>query len=233
MAKENKKGLSTDSNAYTIIYAALMVIIVAFLLSFVASLLRERQVNNEKLDKKKQILSAINILDDNADEAYAKYVKADLVLNNDGSVKSENGGFDVDFNKLSGDDNLPLYQCEVNGDVKYIVPLRGAGLWGPIWGYVSLNADKNTIYGIYFAHESETPGLGAEIVTDAFREPFKGKEVKKDGKVVSVAVLKKGVKAEGQDQVDAISGGTITSTGVNDMLRTCLSNYANFLTKEQ
>ena len=232
MANDNKKGLSTNSNAYTLIYAAVLVVIVAFLLSAVASSLKERQESNERLDKKAQILSAINVNDSEDVQAdYTKYVKKELMVNINGDVVSEEGGFDTDFKMAADEDHLPVYVCEVNGETKYIVPLRGAGLWGPIWGYVGLNDDKSKIYGIYFAHESETPGLGAEIVTDKFREPFKGKDIKKGGEVVSVAVLKKGNKAEGQDQVDAISGGTITSTGVHNMLKSCLEKYRNFLTK--
>ncbi len=231
MSTENKKGLSTNSNAYTLIYAAVLVVIVAFLLSFVASTLKARQDDNERLDKKAQILSAIGVNDDDTQAAYDKYVRAEQIVNANGEVVKTEGGFDVDFNKQADDNNLPVYVCEKDGQTKYIIPLRGNGLWGPIWGYIGLKEDKNTIEGIYFAHESETPGLGAEIVTDKFRDPFKDKQIKKNGEVVSVAVLKKGLTADGQDQVDAISGGTITSNGVNEMLKTCLAKYKNFLTK--
>lgn len=232
MANEQKKGLSTNSNAYTLIYAAVLVIIVAFLLSFVSSTLRDRQLANEKIDKKAQILAAINVVNQaDVEAAYSKYVKEALVLDKSGNVV-EGDGFDVDFGKKANENNMPLYKCEVDGAVKYIVPVRGNGLWGPIWGYVGLNDDKNTVYGIYFNHEGETPGLGAEIVTEKFREPFIGKHIKNAaGEVVSIAVVKKGIEAEGQDQVDAISGGTITSTGVNDMLKNSLNGYKEFLTK--
>lgn len=232
MANEQKKGLSTNSNAYTLIYAAVLVVIVAFLLSFVSSTLHERQLANEKIDKKSQILAAINVVDQaDVEAAYSKYVKEAIVINEHGQV-AEGEGFDVDFGKKTDKDHLPLYKCEVDGAVKYIIPVKGNGLWGPIWGYVGLNDDKSTVYGIYFNHEGETPGLGAEIVTNGFREPFKGKHIKNAaGEVVSIAVVKKGIKVEGQDQVDAISGGTITSVGVNDMLKNSLSSYKEFLTK--
>ena len=103
---------------------------------------------------------------------------------------------------------------------KYIIPLKGQGLWGGIWGYIALDNDKNTIYGINFGHESETPGLGGEIVTLNFRSRFFGKHIKDaEGNLRSVAVLKVGKKAdEGQEQVDAWAGATITSTGVDEML---------------
>ncbi len=231
MANEQKKGLSTNSNAYTIIYSAVLVIIVAFLLSFVASSLKERQEANERNDKRAQILAAINVTEGDVEANFAKYVKP-LVVNANGDVVDGEDGFELDFTKKATDQKLPVYQCNVDGQVKFIVPVKGNGLWGPIWGYVGLNDDKSTVYGIYFNHEGETPGLGAEIVTDAFRGQFLNKQIKNaNGDVVSIAVLKKGIKADGQDQVDAISGGTITSSGVDAMLKTSLKKYDKFLTK--
>lgn len=231
MANEQKKGLSTNSNAYTIIYSAVLVIIVAFLLSFVASSLKERQEANERNDKRAQILAAINILDGDVEANFGKYVKP-LVVNANGDVVEGKDGFEIDFSKKATEQELPLYICNVDGQTKYIVPVKGNGLWGPIWGYVGLNDDKSTVYGIYFNHEGETPGLGAEIVTDAFRGQFIDKHVKNaSGEVVSIAVLKKGIQAAGQEQVDAISGGTITSSGVDAMLQTSLKKYEKFLTK--
>ena len=108
--------------------------------------------------------------------------------------------------------------------------MNGAGLWGAIWGYMALNDDRNTVFGVFFNHAGETPGLGAEIVTEKFRNPFIGKELLKNGKFASIAIEKAGTKVEGRDQVDAISGGTITSKGVEAMLSSSLVNYENFLT---
>jgi Na+-transporting NADH:ubiquinone oxidoreductase subunit C len=102
-------------------------------------------------------------------------------------------------------------------------------LWGPIWGYVSLEGDANTIFAASFSHKGETPGLGAEITTSNFQTPFTGKQIFRDGQFRSIAVMKAGVKSETQDQVDAISGGTITSKGVEAMLYDCLSVYEAFL----
>ncbi len=230
MANEQKKGLSTNSNAYTLIYAAVLVIIVAFLLSFVSSVLNDKKVANQQVDKKSQILAAINVTDANVEEAFAKYVKSDALINANGEVVKENGGFDVDFNNQSKDDQLPVYICEADGETKYIIPMSGKGLWGGISGYIGLKSDKNTIDGIFFAHEGETPGLGAEITADYFREPFKGKHIKNAaGEVVSVAVLKKGNTAQNQEQVDAVTGATLTSNGVDAMLKEALKKYSNYL----
>ena len=209
-----------------------MVIIVAFLLAFVSSALKPMQQKNVELDKKKQVLAALNIFEKDAEAAYNTYVKADQLLNADGTVAAENGGFAVENANVS-ETQLPLYVCEVEGATKYVLPLYGAGLWGPIWGYVALNADKETIYGVYFSHASETPGLGAEITNrDKFQVPFIGKKaLNADGDVV-ISVVKNGKVQNAETEVDGISGGTITSNGVDAMLKNSISLYKAFLTKK-
>ena len=123
------------------------------------------------------------------------------------------------------------FVAEKDGDTKYVFPVYGTGLWGAIWGYVALNSDKNTVYGVYFSHASETPGLGAEIATEHFQTLFSGKKAVDNGQIV-LGVVKNGKVENPECQVDGISGGTITSDGVNLMLKNCLSNYKNFLTKK-
>jgi Na+-transporting NADH:ubiquinone oxidoreductase subunit C len=119
----------------------------------------------------------------------------------------------------------------VDGATKYIIPVYGAGLWGPIWGYVALNEDKNTVYGVYFSHSGETPGLGAEITNyQKFQAPFEGKKVLNEGEV-ALGVMKNGKVENPEFEVDGISGGTITSKGVDAMLKDCLKSYTEFLTK--
>ena len=118
--------------------------------------------------------------------------------------------------------------------MKFVIPVYGAGLWGPIWGYVAVNDDGNTIYGADFSHESETPGLGARITEDAFQDQFVAKELYQDGEFKNVSVMKKGqTPTDGSDYVDAISGATITSRGVSDMLADCLAPYEAFLKRLQ
>lgn len=230
--------MNTNSNSYTVIYASVMVVIVAFLLAFVSSALKESQNTNIELDKMKQILSALNIntQGQNVKDLYKKYVKEDMIINADGQKVSDKGGFDVNVKAELAEPldkrKLPVYVCEVNGQTKYVLPLYGQGLWGPIWGYIGLDDDKDTVYGTYFSHQGETPGLGAEIATERFQKPFIGKHIMKDGQLVSIAVVKPGKTAEGQDYVDGISGGTITSTAVDHMLKNCLSQYDYFLTNK-
>ncbi|MCQ2312292.1 MAG: NADH:ubiquinone reductase (Na(+)-transporting) subunit C [Paludibacteraceae bacterium] len=214
--EKKTKRFSTDSNVYTIVYATVIVIIVAVLLSLVHSVLKPMHDENERLDTQKQILVALNqdITQGNPSQLYADIVKEDSIL-------------------INGEKKV-YYIATLDNTQKLVVPLKGQGLWGAIWGYVALDEDKNTIFGINFGHEGETPGLGGEIVTENFRRRFFGKHIKDaEGNLRSVAVLKEGKKApEGQDQVDAWAGATITSTGVNDMLYNSLNQYKAILGEE-
>lgn len=230
--------MNTNSNSYTIIYASVMVVIVACALAFVSSSLKSKQNKNVELDKMKQILSALNIdtKGKDAQALYKQYVKQDLIINSEGLNVAETGGFNivskVELAKPLAERQLPVYVCEVDGALKYVLPLYGQGLWGPIWGYVGLDADKDAVYGTYFSHQGETPGLGAEITTEAFQKPFIGKKIMQNGAFASIAVVKPGKTAEGQAYVDGISGGTITSTAVDHMLKNCLGQYEKFLTNK-
>ena len=224
--------MNTNSNSYTIIYASVMVIIVAFLLAFVSSSLKATQDKNVQLDTKKQILAALNIKNvEDADAEYKKYVKGDMLMNVDGTLTENTGDFVTNYEKEAKEENrLHVFVCEVDGQTKYVVPVYGAGLWGAIWGYVALNEDKDTVYGTYFSHASETPGLGAEIATDWFQQEFVGKKTLENS-TVALSVVKHGKVEKADYQVDGISGGTITSVGVDTMLKECLKEYVNFLTK--
>ena len=197
--------INTNSNVYTIVYAAVLVIIVAFLLALANAALKPRQDANVALSQKKQILASIN-------------------ERNLGDQKSEETYEAIVSDAQLGD--LTFHIAKKDGE-KYILPVRGAGLWGGIWGYIALNEDKNTIYGTYFDHESETPGLGGEIKTEAFQNQFIGKHLLRDDKFVGVAIMKAGQTADGMDQVDAISGATITSKGVETMILTSIQAFAD------
>ncbi len=228
------KKVDTNSNAYTIVYASVLVIIVAFLLAFVSSSLSEKQGKNVELDTKKQILSALNVREvADAEAAYNQYVKADMLMNEDGTLAENTGSFVTGYEKEYKDNNrLHVFVAEVDGETKYIFPVYGVGLWGSIWGYVALDSDKNTVYGVYFSHASETPGLGAEIAGVKFQDEFAGKKTVEDGNI-GLSVVKNGKVEKADYQVDGISGGTITSVGVNDMLHNCLGSYKAFLTNNE
>lgn len=237
MAEGNKKGLNTNSNSYTIIYSIIIVVLVAFLLAFVFQALKPMQDANVALDKKKQILNSLNIRDLNNEDAAAKYqevVLADEIIDEQGNVleKGEQGGENHGFKLNSADfknGKLALFVCKVDGQTKYVIPVYGMGLWGAINGYVAINADKSTVFGTYFDHESETAGLGAEIKDNrAWQNQFQGKKLfAQDPNKIALAVSKK--VEDPSTQVDGITGATLTSNGVTEMLQTCLGAYMNFL----
>ncbi|MBP3669313.1 MAG: Na(+)-translocating NADH-quinone reductase subunit C [Bacteroides sp.] len=224
--------MNTNSNSYTVIYAAIMVIIVAFLLAFVSSSLKDIQNANVKNDTKKQILSAINVTEvTDADAEFAKYEVKDMLMQADGTLAPYEGAFNTSFKGEIAENRLHVFECKVDSATKYIIPIYGAGLWGPIWGYVALNDNKDTVFGVYFNHSGETPGLGAEITTPKFQAPFVGKKVLENGNV-GLSVVKNGKVAKPEYEVDGISGGTITSQGVDAMIKDCLKLYTPFLTNK-
>ncbi len=224
-----KKGMDRNSNAYTIIYSAVMVILVAVGLAVTSQSLRPFQKANEDNDKRLQILRSINV-SVTANEAEAKYNE----LITDAFLINENGEKVGDATDafVGEKEGFPIFVATVDGQTKYIMALHGSGLWGALWGYLSVDDDKNTVYGADFSHSGETPGLGAEIATPAFSSKFKGKQIFRDGEFKSIAVVKPGKSADGQDYVDGISGGTITSQGVDRMLFNSLNGYVKFLTSQ-
>ncbi len=214
--------LNTNNNVYIIAYSCVMVVIVAFLLAFVSSTLKPRQDVNVALDKKKQILAALNIRDLSDQESEAKY--AEVVLK------------DEAFNLNSADykaGNYKIYECQVNGEKKYVVPVYGMGLWGAIWGYVAVNEDGNTVYGAYFNHDSETAGLGAEIKdSKAWQDKFIGKKIYGADGNPALKVLKSSEVKNPESEVDGITGATLTSNGVSDMLQDGFKKYKTLLNHE-
>ena len=242
MAEEKKKRFDTNANGYTLIYSVVIVVVVAFLLAFVFKALKPMQDVNVALDKKKQLLYALDVRDITDEEAAAKYkelVLADEIIDVNGNVlkKGEQGGEKAGFLLNSADykaGRLALYICRVNGQTKYILPIYGMGLWGPISGYIALNDEKNTVYGAYFNHEGETAGLGAEIKDNqAWQEQFRGKKIfAKDGQHNKVALSVVKQIEDPTTQVDVVTGATLTSNGVTDMLAEGLSKYLVFLTSK-
>jgi len=194
--------LNTNSNAYIIIYSAILVVIVAFLLAFVFQALKPMQDANVALDVKKQILYSLNIRDLDGAEAEAKYAEV---------VKEE---MDVADRKV--------YVCSVDEETVVVASMKGMGLWGGISGFLAIHADENTgepvVYGAYFNHESETAGLGAEIKdSQAWQEKFIGKRVFGLDGSVKLSVVKK--VEDPTTQVDVVTGATLTSNGVDAMIK--------------
>ena len=233
--------MNTNKNSYIIIYSAILVVVVAFLLAFVYAALKPQQDINVALDKKKQILASLNIRNLSDTEAAAKYtevVECDEIIDTNATIinKGEKGGEKAGFKLNSADlkdGKLAVYVCNVDGEKKYVIPVYGMGLWGSIWGYIALDADKNTIFGAYFDHQGETAGLGAEIKdSKAWQDRFKGKKIfSADGEAVVIAVKKSSDVKNPASEVDAVTGATLTSDGVSLMLQECFSKYVTFLKK--
>lgn len=210
-----------------------MVIIAAFLLAFVASVLKSPQEANVANDKRGQILSSLNIRNvDDVTGEYNKVILHDLILDANGQVIKEDGGFDVESKDITAknpaDKKLPLYVAKVNNDTIYVVPLYGRGLWGGISGYLALKKDFDTVFGSYFTHESETAGLGARIVEEEFQEKFIGKKAFSDSTFQKVALVLSKKIENPEHEVDAITGATLTSNGVSEMFQTSLLPYQKF-----
>jgi Na+-transporting NADH:ubiquinone oxidoreductase subunit C len=227
------------SNRYVFIYASVMVIAVALVLSTAATLLRPLQEKNMRIEKMQNILSTIGISASQGEaiELFEKYIVETKVLNHKGE-EIEGDAFEVDLQdenrKPVEERQLPSYIADLDDEMYYIVPVRGNGLWGAIWGYLSFLGDMNTIAGANFDHASETPGLGAEISDPPFQNQFEGKKIFDDsGDFQSVKVVRGGAPEGDPHAVDAISGGTITSNGVTAMLRNGLQVYKPYFEKQK
>jgi len=233
-------ALDKNSNGFTFGFAIAMVVVVGALLSLAAMGLKPFQKGNIEKEKMQNILSAINVQveRDNAPEAFESYVKEQVVLNSNGELKQGDvSAFDIDIKKeyrelkagarSDEDMNYPLFICEKEGTTYFVIPLVGTGLWGPIWGFMSIQDDYNTIYGASFDHKTETPGLGAEINTAGFQDQFTGDKVYKDGEV-AFSVMKGGGGNESEYGVDGITGGTITSRGVGEMIQRTMGVYQTY-----
>ena len=231
--------MNRDSNAYTFLFATIMVIVVASSLAFTATSLKDKQNENVRREKMQNILSTIGIETDRekAESLYNEYVTQQLALVADGSTDKEVNAFKVklatETKKPVDQQRFPLYIAEVDESTYYIVPLQGAGLWDAIWGYIALEEDMKTIKGAVFDHKGETAGLGAEITQGWFQDRFVGEKVyDKSGALVGINVSKTNNDPQDLDkedhEVDAISGATITGDGVTDMIIERLAHYTPY-----
>ncbi len=231
--------MDVNTNTYTFGFATIMVIIVAALLSYTSITLKPNQDRNVELERKQNILSSVgvNVARDFSETPYNKYIEQSIVLNLDGEVidgLASEIDLAAELKKDPKDQRYPLYISEIDGNRRYIIPLRGKGLWGPIWGYIALESDLNTVYGAVFDHKTETPGLGAEINQPMFQDPFSGKIIYNElGEFVSISVVKGTATSEDMHKVNGISGGTITSDGVSEMLKERLEKYLIYFQNNQ
>ena len=234
--------MNRDSNGYTFLFTTAMVLVVAITLATAASLLKDLQAENVRKEKMQNILSSIGIKIDreNSENLYNKYITNELSLKSDGTIDEEVDAFKIKLNKeikkTPDQQRFPIYIAEVEENKYYIIPLRGAGLWDAIWGYIALKDDKSTIMGAVFDHKSETAGLGAEITQDWFQNRFIDEKVMdENGKLVGINVSKTNNDPQDLDkldhEVDAISGATITGDGVTEMILERLKHYLPFFNR--
>lgn len=252
------------SNSYIFRFATIMVVLVAAILTLVATVLKPLQEDNKKAEKMQAILSSADIIveREQAIESYKDKLLAEFVIDLDGNIVSIYKGEEEGFTKgserafsinmkklldrlkrykagsLKEQPHLPMFVIQgKEGDSLFVIPVRGKGLWGPVWGNIALEKDLNTIKGASFDHKGETPGLGAEINTEQFESQFKNTKLfNEQGEFVSVQVVKGGVdnsSISNEHGVDAISGGTITSNGVSEMIQEGISNYIPYIKKHR
>jgi Na+-transporting NADH:ubiquinone oxidoreductase subunit C len=248
-------AINRDSNGYTYVFAIAMVVVVGSILASLAMGLKDLQQENMKQEKMRDILVSVQVMEKDqamteAPGLFNEYITKRVLLDAQGTVLAEESGdiptkaqapqdpFNIDTKKqyrsfkanvIKGEDmKYPLYECSKDGKTFYIVPMVGTGLWGPIWGYVAFKDDLNTIYGATFDHKTETPGLGAEIKEAGFQQQFIDKTIFNGDEFVSISVLKGGGGKGNPHAVDGITGGTITSDGVNDMIKNTLAVYAPY-----
>ena len=230
-APAKKKGLDTGSNVYTIVYASVMVIIVAFLLAFVSSVLKPAQEANVENDTKGQILTSLNI-DIKADgfNVAKEFENVQDMLWNGTELVPYDGKFLSAYGSAIKAGELHVFVAEVGGETKYVLPVTGRGLWGGLWGYIALNADKKTVFGTYFYHTSETAGLGARIGERWFQEQFNGKPLfaGDDTENIALSVVKAGA-SKAETEIDGVTGATLTSDGVSAMVKDGLTTYISFI----
>ena len=243
--------MNTNNNVYTVIYTTLIVVVVAALLAFVSQSLKEKQQANEKADTISQMMTAAGFgtkaefqkMGNAAVLArYAEEIREAFTISPD-ACKVEDLPLDKVYSpselkkqnynlKGAGDPVLPVFIFK-NGVT--VVPIYGAGLWGPVWGYIAFEPGSHTIKGAYFDHESETAGLGAKIKDDpSFQAEFAGEEADFANSANVFDIVKGGSpkNADGTEiidnKIDAITGATMTSQGLDKAIDTWLGAYAAF-----
>ena len=245
--------MNTNSNVYTIVYTTLIVVVAAAILSIAAMALKPKQQANIKAETISQMLTAAGFSskedlaklgNDKVLAMYSQNIKTAFLIdaegNKTGELETEVSGIELQDNlKLenkniqNGNPSLPVYVFEKDGQDINVIPCYGAGLWGPIWGYLAFNADCTEILGAYFDHDSETPGLGAKIKDEpSFREQFKGKKLNFDNPDNPFDIVKGGAPADNLSAIDAITGATMTCNGLDAAIDTWAKAYMPFLQKK-
>lgn len=249
-----------ESNVYTIFFALLIAAVFSLLLSVISESLDEKQRLQLEADIKYNILIATGLRECPLDQREAmehrtqkecvdaqccfdRYIES-LAVDYQGTPvdmkKIEKPPFRISLEKQKKRPReervLPVFKRVEEGKVvAYCVPVVGKGLWSTIYGYIALKPDMNTVHGIAFYKQGETPGLGAEIQSKWFQDNFKGKKIRDEqGNLVSIEVVKgklqPGMKNR-EHKVDGISGATLTGNGVTQLLEASLKIYEPYFQK--
>lgn len=243
-------AINTDKNVYTVVFAAVMVLVVGSILAFLASALRPNIQENERYEKQQNILYAMGVNEngddtgsvnfiptDKVENEFSSFIKEQLVI--EGDKITENGeAYLIDLKKQlaakkKGDDyKLPVFIGEKGGKKFYIIPMYGKGLWDAIWGFIALD-DTMTVQGVYFDHKGETPGLGANIKMRYFMDDFSGESIMDGTRYAGISVAKGNNdplnKTKDDNEVDALAGATITGNGVSAMIKESVNLYKPYL----
>lgn len=220
--------MNTNSNAYTVVYTTIVVVIVAAVLALVSQKLGPMQKANEKAETISQILTAAQFGEKEywkeiGNAATIKFFEENI--NGGASVLSTSDLKALNYKIKDGSINAEELPCYNFTNGVSVLPIYGAGLWGPVWGYIAIGSDFQTIVGAYFDHDSETPGLGGKIKDDpSFRAQFAGKKVIY-GEGEAFSIVKGGAPEGKENAVDAITGATMTSKGLNAAIATWLGAY--------
>ncbi|MDC6361244.1 MULTISPECIES: Na(+)-translocating NADH-quinone reductase subunit C [Flavobacteriaceae] len=242
-------AMNTEKNSYTVIFAAIMVIVVGSILAFLATGLKPRIDENERFEKQQNILYAMGVNQNEGDGSvtfiptneveaeFSKYIKKQLVVQGD-KVTEKEEAYLIDLKKqlseikAGNNAELPLLIGEKDGKEFYIIPMYGKGLWDAIWGFISLDGNM-VVQGVYFDHKSETPGLGANIKQRFFMDDFVGESILDGNSYAGIGVVKGNNDPLNQDkednEVDALAGATITGNGVTAMIKESLKLYKPYL----
>ena len=227
--------MNTNSNTYTVIYSIILVVVVAAVLAFAAMFLKPTQDANVKKDTIDQILTAATVTGEDILATYRQEIESAILVDIEGNKVGEldiescevYGTADLKKQIAAEEKALPVYIFK-NGIT--VVPCYGAGLWGPIWGYVGFEKDLETIKAVRFGHKGETPGLGAKIADEpSFAEAFVGKTI--GAGEILFEVTKPANRQTENNGVDAISGATITSQALGKTLNQWLGFYQNYFSK--
>lgn len=237
--------VNKDGNGYTFAFSIILVIVVGVILSSLSIGLKPYKDANVEVKKKMNILSALGVESTRKDgiKKYEQFIKDSYVISHDGTLQEnlpeEQQAFSLDVQKqfrdktVKLDDRLyPIFEAEKDGDKLYVLPVVGKGLWGPIWGFIALADDYETIVGTSFDHKGETPGLGAEISQSFFEERYNSEKIANNGTFTPITVVQNGSGYEDQ-KVDGITGGTITSKGVEKMVNETMEVYYKYFSKNK